>query len=395
MKTVILPIPTHRIFEDAARFFAQELCDDTLCFGVQDWSLEQIQEQRSLAQRRLIAYQSEIMYGGRMPFCSEPYMEKLRLFDEVWDTTEFNLEYLQNQGVVVKHKPLLPSAVFRDNPKEKDIDILHYGSFSFHRAEMFDKAIAAGFNIYDVLTNHHQPLFGEDLHQLILRSKVVLGFHSFLQGPIQESFRYQYPLSNDIRILAEKSLSNPLNVEEFDGTEEMVEKLKKYAVPHPVSQEEVFERYVFAQYSSCLVEAKRNYLNESLSDQLSHLLTRTSEDLSAANYLKQVGKRSEEVKAVECRVFDDLLRITQTMIRHRKDLSAQETRSLTEKLRRIYRNLQKKSVKKALLATGGKVMPRIRCALLLHGWPLFLVSLKIAVALHRDNKLILSEGWNL
>lgn len=389
MKTVVLPIPIHGIFEDAAKSFAANPCDDTLCFGVQDWTLEQIKEQRCLAKGKLIAYQSELLYAGNMPFRNGEYAEKLKLFDEIWDYSEHNVNFLQQHRVTtVKYKPLLPSEALRDIPLEKDIDIFHFGSWSRHRTEYLNAAIAEGFNVYDLLFEHKKMLYGEKLHQLIRKSKVVLGLHSYPQSPQQECFRYQYPLSNDIKVLAEKSLSNPLNIDEFTDIGEMVEKLRQTVPPEPITHDAILDRFIFAQYASYLEEAEKNCLSDEWSDRLSYAVSYMNSDLDVANEMKHFGKRGDDVKTIEFKVFDDLLRISLALMRNRKGLDKRDFSSISQGSKRAYRGLQKTSVKKALLSTGGNLMPRLRCMLLLHGWSLMNLSLKTAVVFHKDKKFI-------
>ena len=389
MRTVILSKPYHRIFEDAARAFAAEEGEDTLCFGAQDWSVEEIKAQKDLAKGKLIAFQSEPLYAGNMPFRNGEYAEKLKLFDEIWDYSEHNVDFLKQHGVTnVKYKPLLPSEALRDNPLEKDIDIFHFGSLSRHRTAYLNAVIAEGFNVYDLLSEHKKMLYGEELHQLIRRSKVVLGLHSYPQSPQQECFRYQYPLSNDIKVLAEKSLSNPLNIEEFADTSEMNQKLGEMVSSRPVSHDEVLERYIFASSESYLAEAKMYCQNAEWSDRLSYAVTYMNADLDIANEIKSIGIRDNDVRAIENKVFDDLLRVSLDLIHNQKALDKRDASFLSGKMRETYRKLQKTSVKKALLATGGKLMPRLRCLLLLHGWALMNLSLRVATVFRKEKKLI-------
>ena len=388
MKTVVLPKPYHQIFEDAAKAFDAEDGEDTLCFGVQDWTVAEIQFQRNLAPGRLIAYQSEPLFDGNLPFRNVGYIEKLKLFDEVWEYSVHNLDYLRQHGVAnVIYKTLLPSEALRETPLEKDIDIFHFGSLSRHRTEMLNVAISKGFRVYDLISEHHKMLYGEELHQLIRRSKVVLGLHFYPESPLQECFRYQYPLSNDVMVLAEKSLSNPLGLEEFADADEMVAKLKRLINPNPITRDQVLEQYVFAQYDSYIEEAKKCCQSEELSVWLAYVAKYMNADLEKANEMKRLAKRSKDVKAIELKVFDDLMRVSLLLIRQRNALGKQAS-SFSSEFGRIYRKLQKHSVKEVLLSTGGKTMPRLRCLLLLHGWGLMKLSLRLSVALHRDKKFI-------
>ena len=233
MKTIILDKPSHQIFEDAARVFASCDKEGVLCFGVHDWSIGDLEQVRKDTQgEKLIAFQSEVL-GVKSPTYDSSYFEMLKCFDEVWDYSEHNLSGLQNNGVKnVGYHPVEKSEVLKDVPcEEKDIDVLHFGMLNHHRVEYLNYAINKGFRIKDLLITFGDDIYGERLHGIIRRSRVILGLHSFMEKPIQESFRYQYPLSNGIPVLAEKSISNPMGLDEFSSKEEMVEKLMEYVAP--------------------------------------------------------------------------------------------------------------------------------------------------------------------
>ena len=233
MKTIILDKPSHQIFEDAARVFASCDKEGVLCFGVHDWSIGDLEQVRKDTQgEKLIAFQSEVL-GVKSPTYDSSYFEMLKCFDEVWDYSEHNLSGLQNNGVKnFGYHPVEKSEVLKDVPcEEKDIDVLHFGMLNHHRVEYLNYAINKGFRIKDLLITFGDDIYGERLHGIIRRSRVILGLHSFMEKPIQESFRYQYPLSNGIPVLAEKSISNPMGLDEFSSKEEMVEKLMEYVAP--------------------------------------------------------------------------------------------------------------------------------------------------------------------
>lgn len=257
--TILSKYPVHRIFEDAAAVFAREDIDANLCFGVQDWSMEDIFLTRQTSPCQMIAMQSELLLGNNMPFMSEEYMQKLRCFDEVWEYSEHNIPFLHDHGVRhVTLKPVLPSTILSRPPCDKNIDVLHFGSVNRHRERFLNHAAAEGFRIVDVQSTFGGALFGEELHNLILRSHVILGLHSFAGCPIQENFRYQFPLSNHIPVLAEKSASNPLGLEEFSSPEEMVETLQRHVQPQTMADTGRFMRQL--SLDTYLVEASRQLM---------------------------------------------------------------------------------------------------------------------------------------
>lgn len=388
MKTVILPIPIHRIFEDAAKTFAAVPCDDTLCFGVQDWTMEQIQEQRILAQGKLIAYQSELLYEGNMPFRNEEYVDKLRLFDEVWDYSEHNLDYLRQHGLpCVVYKPLRPNAVLKDPPKEKDIDLLHYGTWSRHRTDYLNFVIGQGYKVYDVLRENKGLIYGDDLHQLVLRSKVVLGLHSYPQSSIQESFRYQYPLSNDIFVLAEKSLSNPLCLDEFANEEDLARYLSKLGLKRVDSSSYLMENYFFPNYRSYQDEAFRHTSTKQLRDVLDYALNKMCIDAVVVKKMRFVACRKEDVRMMSLKLFDALLWQVSS-VKKTNVFDKVEKKKAFSHMRDVYNALQKKYIKGKLASTGGFFMPRLRCGLMLNGWMLFAISIGIAIRFGKENKYL-------
>ncbi len=232
MKTIVLNKPAHKCFDDIATSLTEVEYDGTVCFGVQDWSIGEIQDVLSSILGRKICYQLEVL-DGKTYYSNQEYIEKLKMFDEIWEYSEYNIPYLVSNGVNhIVYKPVMPSkSLKKEKNIEKDIDILHFGQLNSHRIEYLNYAIKEGFSICDVISHFEGDVYGEKLHNLILRSKVVLGLHSFPNMPIQEAVRYQYPLSNNITVLAEKSIANPLDLLEFETKEEMVQRLKELLPP--------------------------------------------------------------------------------------------------------------------------------------------------------------------
>ena len=389
MKTIILPKPYHQIFEDAAKSFAAEPGDDILCFGVQDWSIEEIVEQKKATQNRLIAYQSELLNASNTPFRNDEYISKLKQFDEIWEYSEHNLLFLRQMGLTnVIYKPLLPNRILIDPPIEKDIDILHFGLWTRHRTDILNSLLEMGYKIYDVLREQGECVFGNNMHQLILRSKVVLGIHSYPQSPIQECFRYQYPLSNGIPVLAEKSLSNPLHLSEFTDINELTKHLEKLGINHKQDPVYYLQNCFFPFYNSYREESTRSMDSDSFKNAINSLLCQMNKDSILVCQLCKAKIRYNDVSIVSVKIFDALMWLL-VSLRKTVDLEEKDENLCLVRMQSIYGQLCRPVIRKHLASTGGFIMPHLRCFLLLNGWLLFKWAITTFVKLKKENKLTL------
>lgn len=388
MRTIILPKPYHQIFEDAAKSFATEPGDDVLCFGVQDWSTDEIVEQKKTTKNKLIAYQSELLNASNSPYRSDEYISKLKRFDEIWDYSEHNLVFLHQIGLAnVIYKPLLPNNILIDPPVEKDIDILHFGLWTRHRTEILNSLLEMGYKIYDVLREHGECVFGNNMHQLILRSKVVLGIHSYPQSPIQESFRYQYPISNGIPVLAEKSLSNPLYLSEFSDIDELTCHLKRLDINRNPDPSYYLQHCFFPYYNSYKDEPTINMAVGSIRDEIYSIICQMEKDILLVRQLLNARIRLADIRTESIRIFDALMWLL-VKLKKTVGLKKEDERVFLAQMRSIYEKLCRPIVRKQLVSSGGHIMPNLRCFLLLNGWILFKWSIAISIKLHKDDKLI-------
>lgn len=387
MKTIILPKPHHHIFEDAAKTFTEVPSDDVLCFGVQDWTLKEIIEQKKIAKNKLIAYQSELLNAINTPFRNDEYISKLKQFDEVWDYSEHNIDFLRQNGVNnVHYKPLLPNPILIDTPVEKDIDILHFGLWTRHRTDILNRLLEMGYHIYDVIREHGECLYGNNMHQLILRSKVVLGIHSYPQSPIQESFRYQYPLSNGVPVLAEKSLSNPLHLIEFSDIKELSCNLTKLGIRQNPDSTYFLQHCFFPFYNSYNEESTRLIESGAFKDVTNSILCQISKDSNLVCQLFKARIRPEEARIVSNKIFDALMWLTMHL-KKTNNLGKEEKEMFFSKMQFIYGQLHRPILRKQLSSTGGFLMPNLRCLLLLSGWPLFKWAISLSIKLKKEDKL--------
>lgn len=348
MRTTVLNIEAHHIFDDAALNFRTEGDDDNLCFGVQDWSMDEIIEQRKQTKGEFIAMQAELLVDKNARFNSQTYIDKLKQFDLIWDYSLHNIEKLKEIGFDnVEYHPVIPTDKLKEESLVKDIDILHFGLMTRHRKEFLNHAVSAGYNVTDINTTFGHPIFGDELHRLIRRSRVVIGLHSYPTCPIQESFRYQYPLSNDITIIGEKSLSNPLGIEEFSSKEDMVTLLSKY-VTQSTSESTLFSADQIA-FQSYYNDAKKTTsdIEKWIDTAINDLQQDCDEAVSLCN------------DNLLLRVFNGIL-----------EMSHMVTNDDLERLREIHRQLPLPHIKVLLKE------PNTKQKLLLSSWILFITYSK-------------------
>jgi hypothetical protein len=117
----------------------------------------------------------------------------------VWDYSNLNLERLRRLGCtrLALCRPGYVPELSRIEPREKDIDVLHYGSLNPRRKETLDALTAAGLEV-----KHLFGVYGAERDAWIARSKVVLNLH-YYDPAIFEIFRVSYLLMNRACVLTE------------------------------------------------------------------------------------------------------------------------------------------------------------------------------------------------
>ena len=125
---------------------------------------------------KIIAFNQEPLLAKQRQFMHKLFYKFLVDADEVWDYDEKNIEFIKNINSNVKlHilKPYKDWSVYK--PVEKDIDILFYGAINEHRAKVLNELEKR----YKVVIL--QNIWGDDLDNLIIRSKILLNvhFHSY------------------------------------------------------------------------------------------------------------------------------------------------------------------------------------------------------------------------
>lgn len=390
MKVIILPIHKHKIFNDAAKVIEQLPGDDTICIGIHDWTLKDIETIRHQTPTKIIAYQTELLYSTGTPFRNTEYIEKLKLFDEIWDYSEHNIPFLERMGIRnIKYVPVLPSEILRDAPMVKDIDVFHFGAFTRHRVDLINRIIREGFDITDALLTFKKALHDDELHNIIRRSKVIIGTHSHPQCPIQEAFRYQYPLSNDIPVLGEKSLTNTLNIDEFNDEDEMIEKLKHYVSPKFAPNhihKEMLQLCVY--YTDYIQEAKYNLDNPDIKTITGYALDAIDKDRNTINAIREYPERSLDIAECEWMIFHSLIQLWTMVQKNRSQFTKGEYFETQQKIHDLYKATPRNLLNSRYKSQEGSVMPWIRRLLLLHGWFICKTSLNILSAINYERKLI-------
>jgi hypothetical protein len=152
---------------------------------------------------RWIPYQLEQLSEANERF-QPHWLDVLRQAPEVWDYDPQNIAYLKLQGLGnVKHVPIGFHPSLRTIPRrEKDIDVLHYGSMSGRRQRILDELSKR------CRLQHVFALYGPPRDELVARSKIVLNIHLY-ESAIFEQVRVSYLLNNGCCVVTEDSPGNP------------------------------------------------------------------------------------------------------------------------------------------------------------------------------------------
>jgi hypothetical protein len=131
---------------------------------------------------------------------------------EVWDYKRSNKEFVEQLGVPFYFVPFgyttYYEMTFKNHTADKDlpqdIDVLFFGDVLARRRKILDKLIRHGMKVHVV--SRTNPAYGEQLDELLARSKIVLGIHNFDEPEAQiiDLARVDHLLSNRIFVLHEK-----------------------------------------------------------------------------------------------------------------------------------------------------------------------------------------------
>ena len=119
---------------------------------------------------------------------------------EVWDYSDRNIIRFNDRGI--KNIKLLRLGFQKelmrlDHSKDKDVDILFYGSMNERRKNILDQLIVKGLTVKILF-----GIYGKERDAWIERSKLVINHH-YYQSQIFEVVRVFYLLTNSVAVVGE------------------------------------------------------------------------------------------------------------------------------------------------------------------------------------------------
>lgn len=124
----------------------------------------------------------------------------------IWDYDQVNVVFMKDRGI--RNVRLVPLGYHEDleriEPREPDIDILFYGWVNDRRRTILD-SLGRRCTV-KVL----ESCYGDDRHEWIARSKIVLNIHYYPASRILEQTRVAYLLNNGRTVVSEASTGHPL-----------------------------------------------------------------------------------------------------------------------------------------------------------------------------------------
>lgn len=148
----------------------------------------------------LIVYQLEQLWEGST-WWNDDIRAILKRADEVWDYDPANIRFLKEHlNIDAKHVIVgYHRSLIRIPRREKDIDVLHYGSMNERRQKIINSIEDSGIKV-----THAYDVWGPQRDELIARSKVVLNLH-YYEASIFEQVRVSYLLNNAVQVVSESS----------------------------------------------------------------------------------------------------------------------------------------------------------------------------------------------
>lgn len=128
------------------------------------------------------------------------YLERLNQSIAIIDYSTSNIDALVKKGIPSRqifYVPLIPYKTLSSRTVDRDIDVLFYGALSSPRREKYIKAISNKFKI-----RVESNIFGSELHQVLLRTKVVANIH-FYDDALLETTRILEAVSFGAKVVSE------------------------------------------------------------------------------------------------------------------------------------------------------------------------------------------------
>jgi hypothetical protein len=143
-----------------------------------------------------ILYNLEQLESGSR-LVTDTYLEAISRH-QVWDYSRKNIAFLRERGIAAHYVPIgFASSLVRPRVQTpQDIDILFYGCLNERRSAVIEE-LKTFANVV-ALTG----VYGDDLFNLISRSKIVLNLH-FYDSSIFEAVRVSYLLANRKAVVSE------------------------------------------------------------------------------------------------------------------------------------------------------------------------------------------------
>lgn len=161
----------------------------------------------------------------------------------IWDYSNENIGFLKKEKIDARYIPIgyhreleiIKTVLERD----KDIDILFYGSIGDRRKEILD-TLSKKYNIKVLF-----GVYGNRRDEFIGRAKIVLNIHHY-SSQLLETVRLSYLLNNRIFIISEDSLENPyseLNIE-FSPYDDIISRCSYYLKNDEIREQKRKRNYV-------------------------------------------------------------------------------------------------------------------------------------------------------
>jgi len=157
-----------------------------------------------LREYRYIPYQLEQLTAAEYRF-TDRQRAVLETAERVWEYSTENVAFLAAQGIAARHLPLGHHPALERIPmaRERDIDVVFYGSQGERRRTVLEALSRAGLKVQVLF-----GAYGDKRDGVVGRAKIVLNIH-YYSSRIFEAVRVSYLLNNRCFVVSEDSPVNP------------------------------------------------------------------------------------------------------------------------------------------------------------------------------------------